>query len=543
MDSDSSPNQASESPKSPPNQQSQGQDSENREDPKEVPQQIPDNEQSNVDSTGDYGETDEHRRQEENEPNSPVHVTPQKKRVMIDSDDEEETPAENPEEPAPESQHQQDQDQPTSSSRILNSDDDGDIVVQKRRTVIDDDEFVEKEEGERSKSGSPVGHSQKRRNLIGSDLSDNSDNEEEPTKRNTEDVGELMANIFGKDSDDEEEQPKKEETQQEEGQNEDDDDGEIRDRHERDESDFQWDFDTMMQKKKQERSRHRRRRKDGGIDIINDDDGTIAAMVETMRAAAKDDRTSNIERRPALRKRKMLSEVKAMLIRADLAETMMDNGMLSAVSEWLAPLPDKSLPALEIRTTILKILQSFNRLEASILKQSGVGKAVMLLYKHPRETKENKEMAAKLIREWSRPIFQLDTDFRSLTKEERLERDLEHMPAAKRRRLSVDDEGNATSVSTTKTPTTLTEAPSSSSSTPLGPRDKGFINRARVPRPSTKDYVIRPKSTIEGEFKGERKSKAMSRLDRATRDFKERTKKNKAQRAVGVSLEGRNLAI
>lgn len=81
----------------------------------------------------------------------------------------------------------------------------------------------------------------------------------------------------------------------------------------------------------------------------------------------------------------MLSEVKAMLIRvriavsflfhqlwsfqADLAETMMDNGMLSAVSEWLAPLPDKSLPALEIRTTILKILQSFNRLEAVKLRK------------------------------------------------------------------------------------------------------------------------------------------------------------------------------
>lgn len=103
---------------------------------------------------------------------------------------QEETPAENPEEPAPESQHQQDQDQPTSSSRILNSDDDDDdIVIQKRRTIIDDDEFVEKEEGERSRSGSPVGQNQKRRNLIGSDLSDNSDNEEEPTKRNTEDVG------------------------------------------------------------------------------------------------------------------------------------------------------------------------------------------------------------------------------------------------------------------------------------------------------------------------------------------------------------------
>ena len=108
-------------------------------------------------------------------------------------------------------------------------------------------------------------------------------------------------------------------------------------------------------------------------------------MLQNFNSQFQDDRTSNIERRPALRKRKMLSEVKAMLIRvriavsflfqqirsfqADLAETMMDNGMLSAVSEWLAPLPDKSLPALEIRTTILKILQSFNRLEAVKLRK------------------------------------------------------------------------------------------------------------------------------------------------------------------------------
>lgn len=88
------------------------------------------------------------------------------------------------------------------------------------------------------------------------------------------------------------------------------------------------------------------------------------------------------------------------------------------------------------------------------------------------------------------------------------------------------------------------------------------INRARVPRPSTKDYVVRPKSNVEGEFKvgtaslilfasgykeyflkGERKGKAFARLDKAQREFQERTKRLKAKRAVAVSLEGRNMAL
>ncbi|VDL77571.1 unnamed protein product [Nippostrongylus brasiliensis] len=118
----------------------------------------------------------------------------------------------------------------------------------------------------------------------------------------------------------------------------------------------------MLREKKAEKKR-KRKRKDAGIDIINDDDGVIAHMVNAMKTAAKDDRHSNTERKPALKKRKMLHDVKMMLLRMDMLEAMIDGGMMSAVSEWLAPLPDKSLPALEIRTELLKILTGFGNLD------------------------------------------------------------------------------------------------------------------------------------------------------------------------------------
>jgi transcription factor SPN1 len=54
------------------------------------------------------------------------------------------------------------------------------------------------------------------------------------------------------------------------------------------------------------------------------------------------------------------------------------------------------------------------------LRESGIGRAIMLLSKHQHETLANKKSAKTLIELWSRPIFNLSSKYKDMHKDDRL---------------------------------------------------------------------------------------------------------------------------
>merc|ERR1712183_561560 len=144
------------------------------------------------------------------------------------------------------------------------------------------------------------------------------------------------------------------------------------------------------------------------------------------------------------------------------------------ISDWLTPIQGYTLPHMSIRTELLQVLHTYPTASAETLSSSKVGRAVMLIFKHPKEIRKNKELAGRLINKWSRPLFGLNENFRSMSKTEREERDQQQMSTKKRKH------------SETEATTSAAE-----SDAPLRPGEKGFVMRARVPMPSNRDYVVR----------------------------------------------------
>ncbi|XP_069578735.1 protein IWS1 homolog isoform X2 [Brachyistius frenatus] len=472
---------------------------------------------------------EERRRRRDDSDEEDEKPVKRKKAVLSDSEDEDEEKEDTP---------AVKQTRPVSDDELSDSDMSGgpDPSVAAKLKELGSDSS--EEEGEAKGSGQ-----KDQKALFGSD-SDSGDEEEK-----------MIADIFGESGDEEEEeftgfnQEDLEGDKKDKKTVEDDSDSdEGVDRSGQDTS-FMSDFDIMLAKRKAMNSRKRRHR-DGGT-FISDADDVVSAMITKMNEAAEEDRTLNSQKKPALKKLTLLPQVVMHLKKQDLKETFIDSGVMSAIKEWISPLPDKSLPALRIREELLRILQELPSVSQETLKHSGIGRSVMFLYKHPKESRSNKDLALKLINEWSRPIFGLTSNYKGMTREERQQRDLDQqMP--QRRRLSQPQK-----VERAESPDVFSPPTSSGGQTPrrdlekqltgeekaLRPGDPGFCARARVPMPSNKDYVVRPKWNVEGDSSRSGYKKATSLLEKHKRRFAEQRKMNRPQGAVKISIEGNRMPL
>ncbi|XP_067307518.1 protein IWS1 homolog isoform X2 [Pseudorasbora parva] len=454
--------------------------------------------------------------------------------------------------------------------RALASDDDDDEdekPVKRKKAVLSDSEEDEEKEVKKSRlvsdeedSGSDEGSGAPDKSLAAKlkELGSDSEDEEDAMKTDTgkkdektlfgsdsdsggDEEEKMIADIFGESGDEEEEEFtgfNQEELEGERAQsqvsgqtgmdNDSDSDDDV-DRSGKDLSSMS-DFDMMLARKKAQ-SGKRRRNRDGGT-FISDADDVVSAMITKMTEAAEEDRTLNSQKKPALKKLMLLPTVVMHLKKQDLKETFIDSGVMSAIKEWISPLPDKSLPALKIREELLKILQELPSVSQETLKLSGIGRAVMYLYKHPKESRPNKDLALKLINEWSRPIFGLTSNYKGMTREERQQRDLDQQ-IAPRRRLS----------SGGQTPRRDLEKVLTGEEKALRPGDPGFCARARVPMPSNKDYVVRPKWNVDGDSNRTSFRKGLSLLEKHKRRFAEGRRQRRPQGAVKISIEGNRMPL
>lgn len=261
---------------------------------------------------------------------------------------------------------------------------------------------------------------------------------------------------------------------------------------------------------------------------MTDQDDIVAQIINQMRDAVEMDIAANQEKRVATGKLKLLPSLLNQLRKIDLRDAFLDSDVLSVMAEWLAPLPDRSLPHLNIREGLLRILLDFNLYDVDRIKGSGIGKAVMYLYKHPKETRENKQRAKQLISSWSRPIFNLDSNFSAISREEREERDKELQ-----RRSSRNHDGEESEDATPTPKKVKTEEPAP---VPPKPGEKGWIPRARVPAPSMRDYVIRPRSKVDGDI-GRGSKRPTNMLEKLMKSHQERRRANKQQRAVNMKID------
>jgi len=293
-------------------------------------------------------------------------------------------------------------------------------------------------------------------------------------------------------------------------------------------------FEKVLSKKKLAAKRKRRRNTDDSS-FISEADDLINDLMRQMAEASGEDKQACVNMVPAIAKLRLLPKLEAAFKTRDYHNAFIENGIMTAIADWLAPLPNNALPNLKIRTSLLQTLVDFPHCSIETLKASGVGKAVNRLLQHPKEMKDNKKLCKLLIRRYSKQIFDVK-DTGAVSKEDRQQRDLEFLRKygpSKLSKFQKEKDEKSKKVGELKV------------------HEKGFIMRARVPMPSNRDYLIRPKSNIDPEDwninfkKGAKRVKTGNEalMDKTSRRLVNMKQRMKQQKSAKVSLSGSKGAL
>ncbi|XP_050090444.1 protein IWS1 homolog A-like [Anopheles aquasalis] len=229
---------------------------------------------------------------------------------------------------------------------------------------------------------------------------------------------------------------------------------------------FVSDFDAMLARKKQERKRAAK----GTIPTVD-----IPKLFGQMMEAAFEDRKRLRAGQLPTRKLLLLDSAMSQLMKKGLHQLYLGHGLLS------------------IREAILKVLQLYDCIRTSQLKQSGLGEQIYRIAKDPQELQKNRMLAQALVTKWARDVFGISDDYRSMTRAERIEHDMKAVPEHLRKGW----EEQQTADHTIKAPfVQLVDAPFVTVNRTVSSSPAATTLRARVPMVSTKEYIIRPASKL-----------------------------------------------
>ena len=270
-------------------------------------------------------------------------------------------------------------------------------------------------------------------------------------------------------------------------------------------------------------------------------------FLSKMDQAAEDDEEAVSQKRPALKKLKMIDEVCETLARRDMQRPLLDQDLLIICKRWIQPLPNGQLGNITVRQRLIGavgLMTGENGITASDLKRSDFGKVIMSLYMHKSETNTMKKKLRSLIDQWSRPIFHKSGNMRDLERvqhsrgggglsqisrshmieEQSRERALK-VPVMRGHRGGKDQDLNSLIQSGAR-----------------GKTESG-INRVRIPYSKGFQYSVRPENRITGDIDKRRDTTAGPTQDSRGKLSKRMVEKGRAksknQRSANISIEGR----